>query len=134
MRATIEARGAIAQLEERLDRTQEVGGSSPPSSIRRQGRDHPAILLLAPYVLTLLVSSSLIFLIQPMVAKMVLPLLGGVPAVWTTSILFFQAALLAGYAYAHFAVNRLGSRLEVKVRVSPSAGLRRFARPLSLSK
>src|SRR3954454_4420973 len=45
-----------------------------------------------------------------MVAKMVLPLLGGVPAVWTTSILFFQAVLLAGYAYAHFAVNRLGSR------------------------
>src|SRR5258708_6041763 len=51
-----------------------------------------------------------------MVAKMVLPLLGGVPAVWTTSILFFQAALLAGYAY--FAVNRLGSRRQAVVQVA----------------
>ena len=41
---------------------------------------------------------------------MVLPLLGGVPAVWTTSILFFQAMLLLGYAYAHFAIGRLGPR------------------------
>ena len=48
-----------------------------------------------------------------MVAKMVLPLLGGVPAVWTTSILFFQATLLLGYAYAHFAVARLRPRRQV---------------------
>src|SRR5438477_1558081 len=48
-----------------------------------------------------------------MVAKMVLPLLGGVPAVWTTSILFFQATLLLGYAYAHFAVARLPPRRQV---------------------
>jgi hypothetical protein len=52
-----------------------------------------------------------------MVAKMVLPLLGGVPAVWTTSILFFQAALLAGYAYAHFALGRLGSRRQAVVQL-----------------
>ena len=48
---------------------------------------------------------------------MVLPLLGGVPAVWTTSILFFQATLLAGYAYAHWAVNRLGSRRQALLQV-----------------
>lgn len=75
------------------------------------------MLLLAPFVLTLLVSSCLIFLVQPMVAKMVLPLLGGVPAVWTTSILFFQAVLLAGYAYAHFSVNRLGPRRQALLQV-----------------
>jgi spermidine synthase len=75
------------------------------------------LLLLAPFVLTLLVSSCLIFLVQPMVAKMVLPLLGGVPAVWTTSILFFQAVLLAGYAYAHLSVNRLGPRRQAVVQV-----------------
>jgi hypothetical protein len=74
-------------------------------------------LVLAPFVLTLLVSSCLIFLVQPMVAKMVLPLLGGVPAVWTTSLLFFQVVLLAGYAYAHFAVNRLGPRRQAVVQV-----------------
>lgn len=76
-----------------------------------------APVLLAPFVLTLLVSSCLIFLVQPMVAKMVLPLLGGVPAVWTTSILFFQAVLLAGYAYAHFSVNRLGPRRQAVLQV-----------------
>src|SRR3954447_22429530 len=53
-----------------------------------------------------------------MVAKMVLPLLGGVPAVWTTSILFFQTTLLAGYAYAHFAVTRLGARRQALLQVA----------------
>ena len=41
--------------------------------------------------------SFMLFLIQPMVGKILLPLLGGAPAVWTTCMLFFQAALLAGY-------------------------------------
>ncbi len=45
--------------------------------------------------------ASLLFLVQPMVAKMVLPLLGGSPSVWNTSMVFFQAALLGGYLYAH---------------------------------
>ena len=43
----------------------------------------------------------LLFLVQPMFAKLLLPLFGGSPAVWTTCMLFFQALLLAGYAYAH---------------------------------
>jgi hypothetical protein len=50
--------------------------------------------------ITLFVSAGLLFSVQPMVAKMLLPLLGGTPAVWNTCMLFFQAALLAGYAYA----------------------------------
>jgi hypothetical protein len=49
---------------------------------------------------TIFVSSALLFSIQPMIAKMLLPLLGGTPAVWNTCMLFFQAALLCGYAYA----------------------------------
>ena len=48
------------------------------------------------------------FLVEPMIAKLVLPLLGGTPAVWNTSLAFFQAALLVGYAYAHL-LQRLGS-------------------------
>ena len=52
------------------------------------------------FALTLFVSAALLFSVQPMVAKMLLPLLGGTPAVWNTCMLFFQAALLAGYAYA----------------------------------
>lgn len=50
--------------------------------------------------LTIFVSAALLFSVQPMVARMLLPLLGGTPAVWNTCMLFFQAALLAGYAYA----------------------------------
>jgi hypothetical protein len=50
---------------------------------------------------TLFVGSVLLFLLQPMVAKLLLPRLGGSPGVWTTCMLFFQALLLAGYAYAH---------------------------------
>lgn len=53
------------------------------------------------YALTLLVSAALLFSIQPMFSKMILPLLGGTPQVWTTAMVFFQLTLLAGYAYAH---------------------------------
>lgn len=51
----------------------------------------------------------LLFMVQPMAAKQVLPLLGGSPAVWNTAMVFFQAALLAGYAASHW-VSRLGRR------------------------
>ena len=54
------------------------------------------------------VGASLLFVVQPMVGKMILPLLGGTPAVWSTCMVFFQAALLAGYAYAHASASRLG--------------------------
>jgi hypothetical protein len=59
---------------------------------------------------TLFVSAALLFLVQPLLARMVLPLLGGAPAVWNTCMVFFQAALLAGYAYAHAAPAWLGVR------------------------
>jgi hypothetical protein len=52
--------------------------------------------------------ATLVFLVQPMVARMVLPLFGGSQAVWTTSMLFFQAVLLAGYGYAHASTRLLG--------------------------
>lgn len=54
---------------------------------------------------TLLMSASLLFSVQPLFAKMVLPHLGGSPSVWAVAMCFFQAALLAGYCYAH-ALNR----------------------------
>src|SRR3954465_12410068 len=58
------------------------------------------------YGLTLFVSALLLFSIQPMFAKMVLPKLGGAPAVWSVAMVFFQTVLLGGYAYAHL-LNRL---------------------------
>lgn len=53
------------------------------------------------FVLTILASSFLLFLVQPMVARMALPRLGGTPAVWNSAMLVYQALLLGGYAYAH---------------------------------
>ena len=59
---------------------------------------------------TIALSAVLLFWVQPMFAKMALPLLGGTPAVWNTSIVFFQATLLAGYAYAHYSTQLLDVR------------------------
>ncbi|HWQ12588.1 MAG TPA: fused MFS/spermidine synthase [Roseiflexaceae bacterium] len=67
----------------------------------------PVLLL---YALTIFIGATLLFLVQPMFARMALPLLGGSPGVWTTAVLFYQAALLAGYAYAHLAARRLAVR------------------------
>lgn len=59
------------------------------------------------FSLTLFMSAMLIFIVEPMVAKMILPLLGGTPGVWNTCMMFFQALLLGGYAYAHVSSSRL---------------------------
>ena len=64
-------------------------------------------------------SAWLLFQVQPMFAKMALPLLGGTPAVWNTALVFFQAALLVGYLYAHF----LGTRLPMKLQVIVHLGV-----------
>ena len=63
---------------------------------------------LAPvFALALFTSAALLFWVQPLVAKMLLPLLGGAPTVWNTCMVFFQALLLAGYAYALLLSQRL---------------------------
>jgi hypothetical protein len=66
---------------------------------------------------TLFVSAALLFLVEPMVGKMLMPLLGGAPAVWITCMMFFQAALLAGYAFAHATLARLGVRRQASVQL-----------------
>jgi len=66
--------------------------------------------MLQLFVITVTLGSALLFLVQPMCARFVLPLLGGTPAVWTTCMLFFQAGLLAGYAYTHLLPRRIGNR------------------------
>lgn len=66
------------------------------------------------YTITVFVSAALLFMVQPIVAKLVLPLLGGSPSVWNTCMVFFQGALLAGYAGAH-AISRLTPRWQVAV-------------------
>ncbi|WP_185867542.1 spermidine synthase [Sphingomonas sp. TF3] len=71
-----------------------------------------SIRLVRPlFVVTILASSFLLFLVQPMVARMALPRLGGAPAVWNSAMLVYQALLLGGYAYAHW-LGRLGPRAQ----------------------
>jgi SAM-dependent methyltransferase len=70
------------------------------------------------FALSLFVSATLLFWVQPMFAKMVLPLLGGTPAVWNTCMVFYQAALLAGYIYAHVSARWLGVRGQALVHVA----------------
>ena len=62
------------------------------------------------FTLAVFLSAALIFVVEPMFGKMVLPLLGGTPSVWTTCMLFFQGALLLGYWYAHVGPMWLGLR------------------------
>src|SRR5215208_432161 len=59
------------------------------------------------YALTIFTSAFLLFLVQPLLGKYILPWFGGTPAVWTTCMLFFQLLLLAGYSYAHLIVSQL---------------------------
>ena len=66
--------------------------------------------MLLVFTFTLFASATLLFTVEPMIGKMILPLLGGTPAVWNTCMVFFQAVLLAGYAYAHFSTTWLGAR------------------------
>ena len=70
------------------------------------------------FAFTLLVSAVMLFVVEPMFAKMVLPLLGGAPAVWNTCMVFYQAALLGGYLYAHFGAKYLGPRRQAVVHLA----------------
>ncbi len=74
--------------------------------------------MLIVYSITLFINAALLFTIEPMVAKMILPFLGGSPAVWNTSLVFYQACLLAGYAYAHFGSSWLGIRRHALLHLS----------------
>ena len=71
----------------------------------------------APYAVTIFLSAFLLFLVQPIIAKQILPWFGGASSVWTTCLVFFQSALLAGYAYAD-ASTRLGSRRQTVLHVA----------------
>jgi hypothetical protein len=70
-----------------------------------------------PYAATIFLSSFLLFLVQPIIAKQILPWFGGSAGVWTTCLVFFQSILLAGYAYADW-TTRLGARRQAMLHVA----------------
>jgi tetratricopeptide (TPR) repeat protein len=69
------------------------------------------------YALTIFTGAFLLFLVQPLIAKYILPWFGGAPSVWTTCMLFFQLLLLAGYAYAHFLARWFKPRTQAIVHL-----------------
>jgi hypothetical protein len=69
------------------------------------------------YAVTIFVSAFLLFLVQPVMAKQILPWFGGSATVWTTCLVFFQTALLAGYTYADWTVRRLTPRRSVQLHL-----------------
>mgnify|MGYP002622654828 CR=1 FL=1 len=70
------------------------------------------------FTLTIFLSASLLFFVQPLFAKIVLPVIGGSPAVWTTAMLFFQTVLIAGYLYAHLSTRYLPVRAQAALHVA----------------
>ena len=70
------------------------------------------------FAITLFWSAALLFWVEPMVGKLVLPQLGGAPAVWNTCMVFFQAMLLAGYAAAHWMTRRLSPRAQLTTHLA----------------
>lgn len=83
----------------------------------RLGTEIGQSAVLAAFTGTIFLSAFLLFSVQPMFARMVLPKLGGAPAVWAVSMCFFQAVLLAGYGYAHLLTRYLPARLVPLIHV-----------------
>ena len=84
---------------------------------KRAGPGGPTWAIAVCLVPAAFLSAFLIFQVQPMVGKYILPWFGGAPGVWTTCLLFFQTLLLAGYAYAHLSVSRIRARWQAPIYV-----------------
>ncbi len=87
--------------------------TASPIAAAPYGRSEAAL-----FSLTLFLSAALLFTVEPMFAKMVLPRLGGAPAVWNACLVFYQAALLAGYLYAHLSLKWLGPRRQAVLHLA----------------
>jgi len=104
--------GASVQLV--FERTL-IADAAPHPDARTSAGPARATALVALFASTLFLSAFLSFAVEPMVAKMVLPILGGAPMVWNTCVMFFQLALLAGYGYAYGASRQRSLRRQLIV-------------------
>lgn len=93
-----------------VKRSRTISVRTPQSSATFAG-------LIPLFSLTAFVGSGLLFLVEPVFAKLLLPRLGGSPSVWNTCVLFFQTALLLGYVYTHLATRWLGVRRQVALHL-----------------
>src|SRR5437899_3404180 len=106
--------------------------SELPASGTTQAASSLHNLLLATFFAVILTSAALLFAVQPMFTKMVLPRLGGAAAVWSVAMVFFQATLLAGYAYAHLLTRVAPGRDSVLIHLGVLL-IACFALPLHLA-
>ncbi|NOQ36133.1 MAG: spermidine synthase, partial [Methylococcaceae bacterium] len=83
------------------------------------------------FAITLFISASLMFILQPMFGKTLLPLLGGSPAVWNTCMVFYQTVLFLGYLYAHYIASHVEQHRQIKVHAAVIA-ISFLALPLAL--
>ena len=93
--------------------TNEVGKKN---STRKGSPGRTSLMVL--FSATIFMSAALLFLVEPMFAKFILPLFGSTPAVWTGSMMFFQAALLVGYLYVHATTTWLGARRQAVLHLA----------------
>ena len=105
--------------------------AEPPAAdaIRRAAQSPHA--LLATFIAAIFLSAALLFLVEPMFTKMVLPRLGGSPSVWSVAMVFFQTMLVAGYAYAHVLTRYAPGRMSVLVHLAVMA-LAAFTLPFAI--
>lgn len=105
--------GILKGLREPVDRNRIVPEPAvTPTTTKRASRATVLVFTIASFL-----GSGLLFMVQPMVARMLLPLAGGTPSLWNTSMVFFQLALLGGYAFAHVSTRRLGLRRHPVVQI-----------------
>ncbi len=95
-----------------------MSSSDLPTDETAQGTASRRSLLLAALTAAIFLSAALLFAVQPMFTKMVIPRLGGAPAVWSVAMVFFQAALLAGYGYAHLLTRYAPGRTSVIIHLA----------------
>jgi hypothetical protein len=106
--------------------------SELPTDGATQAEASPYNLLLATFIAAIFVSAALLFAVQPMFTKMVLPRLGGAAAVWSVAMVFFQTTLLAGYAYAHALTRFAPGRASIAVHLAVMV-VACFALPLHIA-
>src|SRR5713101_7849546 len=92
--------------------------SELPTNGAAQAEASPFNLLLTTFIAAIFVSAALLFAVQPMFTKMVLPQLGGAASVWSVAMVFFQTTLLAGYAYAHLLTRFAPGRMSVIIHLA----------------
>jgi spermidine synthase len=103
-----------------MSKTNMEAGATMRDEASPPGEPRPTAIPLSviPYAFAIFLSAFLLFQVEPIIARYILPWFGGTPAVWTTCMLFFQVFLLGGYAYAHLLASHLSPRYQALVHLS----------------